>query len=36
MTEMCIECKVNVVYYYRGYFCEDCIREFFEGGETDE
>ena len=29
----CIECKENAVFYYRSMFCEECIKEFFEGGK---
>lgn len=29
--EMCMECKTEVVYYYRSFLCEDCIKDFFEG-----
>lgn len=31
---VCIECKKNVVSHYRAYFCEDCIKNFFEGGKN--
>lgn len=32
----CIECKNNVVSHYRSYFCEDCIKDFFEDKESEE
>jgi len=27
----CIECKIEVVHYYRSMFCKKCTKEFFEG-----
>jgi len=29
----CIECKTEVVHYYRSLFCKDCLKDFFEGGK---
>lgn len=31
--KLCIECKTQVVHYYRSEFCKDCIKDFFEGDE---
>lgn len=28
--EKCIECKTEVVHYYRSLFCKDCIKDFFD------
>lgn len=28
--KLCIECKKKVVWFYRSYFCKDCIKNFFE------
>lgn len=34
--EMCIECKTEVVHYYRSLFCEECLKDFFEGDEEKD
>lgn len=35
-SEMCVDCDENVVFFYRSYFCEDCIRDFFNKNKTKE
>ena len=32
----CIECKINVVHYYRSIFCEECLRDFFDEGDRED
>ena len=34
--KLCIECKKNVVSHYKSYFCEDCIKNFFEGEKNEK